>query len=69
MIFGSKRNEVTGGTKRLHNEDLYNLYRLTNIIRLALIGTEEMHTLLWWGELRVKNHLESLDVDWKLVTI
>jgi hypothetical protein len=25
-IFGSKRDEVTGGWRKLHNEDLHNLY-------------------------------------------
>jgi hypothetical protein len=66
-IFGSKRNEVTGDTKRLHKENLYNLYRSTDIIRRACMKTGEVHTRLWWGKLRVKDHLESLDVDWKIV--
>jgi hypothetical protein len=25
-IFGSKRDEVTGGWRKLHNEELHNLY-------------------------------------------
>jgi hypothetical protein len=25
-IFGPKRDEVTGGWRKLHNEELYNLY-------------------------------------------
>jgi hypothetical protein len=32
-IFGPKREEVTGGWSRLHNEELYNLYTSPNIIR------------------------------------
>jgi hypothetical protein len=31
-IFGSKRNEVTGKWRRLHNEELYALYSSPNII-------------------------------------
>jgi hypothetical protein len=33
-IFGPKGEEVVGGRKRLHNEDLHNLYASPNIIRL-----------------------------------
>ena len=32
-IYGSKRDEVTGEKRRLHNEELNYLYWLTNIIR------------------------------------
>jgi hypothetical protein len=33
-IFGPKREEVTGGWRRLRNEELHNLYASPNIIRL-----------------------------------
>jgi len=33
-IFGPKRQEVARGLKRLHNEDLHNMYAASNIIRL-----------------------------------
>jgi hypothetical protein len=33
-IFGPKRKEVVGGWRRLHNEELHNLYASTNIIRV-----------------------------------
>jgi hypothetical protein len=33
-IFGPKREEVTGGWRRLHNEELRNLYVSPNIIRV-----------------------------------
>jgi hypothetical protein len=32
-IFGPKRGDVTGGWKKLHNEELHNLYSSPNIIR------------------------------------
>jgi hypothetical protein len=32
-IFGTKREEVTGGWRRLNNEKLRNLYASPNIIR------------------------------------
>jgi hypothetical protein len=33
-IFGSKRDEVMGSLRKLHNEELYNLYPFPNIIRM-----------------------------------
>jgi hypothetical protein len=31
-IFGSEREEVAGGWRRLHNDELHNVYALPNII-------------------------------------
>jgi hypothetical protein len=33
-IFGSKREEVAGGWRTLHNEELHNLYASPNIVRV-----------------------------------
>jgi hypothetical protein len=33
-IFGSKRDEVKGEWRRLHNEELYDMYSTPNIVRL-----------------------------------
>jgi hypothetical protein len=33
-IFGLRREEVTGGCRKLHNEELHNLYSSSNIIRM-----------------------------------
>jgi hypothetical protein len=33
-IFGPKRDELTGGWRKLHNEELHNLYSSTSIIRM-----------------------------------
>jgi hypothetical protein len=33
-IFGRKRDKVTGDWRKLHNEELHNLYSLPNIIRI-----------------------------------
>jgi hypothetical protein len=33
-IFEPKRNEVTGGWRKLHNEELHNFYSSPNIIRM-----------------------------------
>jgi hypothetical protein len=58
-IFGPKREEVVGGWRRLHNEQLHNLYASQNIIRVIIssrMGWEghvartarrEIHTNFW----------------------
>jgi hypothetical protein len=33
-IFGPRRDEVTGDLRKLHNEELHNLYSSPNIIRM-----------------------------------
>jgi hypothetical protein len=33
-IFGLKREEVTGGWRKLHNEELHNLYSSPSVIRM-----------------------------------
>jgi hypothetical protein len=33
-IFGPKKDEVTGGWRRLHNKEVYALYSSPNVIRL-----------------------------------
>jgi hypothetical protein len=35
-IFGPKRDEVTGRWRKLHNEELHNLYSSSNIIRVII---------------------------------
>jgi hypothetical protein len=34
-IFGAKRDEMTGDWRKLHNEELHNLYSSSNIIRMV----------------------------------
>jgi len=34
-VFGPKRDEVTGEGRKLHNEDLNDLYSLSNIVRVV----------------------------------
>jgi hypothetical protein len=34
-VFGPKRDEVTGELRKLHNEELNDLYSLSNIVRVA----------------------------------
>jgi hypothetical protein len=55
-IFGPKRDEVTGGWRKLHNEELHNLYSSPNIIRMiksrwaghvARMGRRGIHIECW----------------------
>jgi hypothetical protein len=48
-IFGAKRDEVIGSWRKLHNEELHNLYCSPNIIRMIKLRLKawkrrEMHT-------------------------
>jgi hypothetical protein len=36
-IFGLKRDEVTGGWKKLHEEELHNLYSSPSIIKMIIL--------------------------------
>ena len=62
--FGSKRDEVAGERRKLHNEELSDLYSLPNTVRVVksrrmrwagmwrVWGRGELCTGLWWGNLR-----------------
>jgi hypothetical protein len=59
-IFEPKRDEVTGGWRKLHNEELHNLYSSQSIIRMiksrkmrwaghvARMERRRMHVGYWW---------------------
>jgi hypothetical protein len=37
IIFGTKREEVAGGWRRLHSEELHNLYTSPNVITYSMV--------------------------------
>jgi hypothetical protein len=65
-IFGPKTDGVTGGWRKLHNEELHNLYSLTSIIRLmksrrwvghvARMGRKGMLTGYCWESQKEGDH-------------
>jgi hypothetical protein len=60
-IFGPKGEEVAGGWRRLHNEELHNLYGSTNIVRVI------KSRMKWVGHaarMRERREMRK-NVDWK----
>ena len=74
-IFGSKRDDVTGEWRKLHNEELNDLYSSPNIVwvikslRMRRGGMQhigekgEAYTGFWCGNLRERDHLEDPGTD------
>jgi len=73
-IFVSKRDNITGECRRLHNEELNDLHSSPNIIwviksrRVTWVGYvacmgREVCTGFWWGNLGETDHLEDPGID------
>jgi hypothetical protein len=73
-IFEPKRGEVTGGWRKLHNEELHNLYTLPNIIRMIksrrmrraghVARMSGMHVGYWWESQKEKRLLGTQKRRW-----
>jgi hypothetical protein len=67
-IFGPKRDEVTSGWRKLHNEELHGLYcspsnvtvikarRMRWAGHVARMGEVRVHTTFWLGGLKGGDH-------------
>ena len=77
--FGSKRDEVTGKWRKLHNEELSDLYSLPNIVRVVksrrmrwaghvarMVEGREVHRVLV-RKPEGKNHWEGPDADGRII--
>ena len=78
-VFWPKRDEVTGEWRKLHIEELNDLYSSPNIIRLiksrrirwaghvARMGESTDYTGLWWGNVKERDHLGDPGVNGRII--
>jgi hypothetical protein len=78
-IFGPKRDEVAGGWRKLHNEELNNLYSLSSIIRMikstrmkwaghvTLMGEKRTACRISVGKPEERDHYEDLDIGGRII--
>jgi len=74
-IFGPRRDEVTGEWRRLHNEELNDLYCSPNLVlviksirmrwagHVARMGEERGYIGSWWGNRGEEDHWGDLSID------
>jgi hypothetical protein len=69
-ISGHEKNEITGDWRKLHNEELHDLYSLPDIIgnetekddtgkAYCTCGGEKVHIRFLWGNTKKKDNLED----------
>jgi len=78
-IFGPRSDEVTGEWRRLHNEELNELYTSPNILpviksrrmrwagHVARMDEERGYIESWWGNRSEGDHWEDLGVDGRII--
>jgi hypothetical protein len=78
-IFGPKKNEVTGGCRKLHDEDFHNLYSSPDIIMMtksrkirwavhvARMGRCETHAKFWSENMKGIDHSEDSDTNGRII--
>jgi hypothetical protein len=73
-IFGPKRDEVKGDLRKLHNEELLTHYCAGDKIEkirwaghVARMGRGEACTVLWWRNLRERDHRGDAGVDGRII--
>jgi hypothetical protein len=77
-ILGPKMDDVTGEWRKLHNEELHNLYLSSNIIRQIKLRRvrqgmwhaweKEKCTRLWWESPKEGDHSEDQGIGGKMAS-
>ena len=74
-----KRDEVKGEWRKLHHEELNDLYCSPSIVQViksrnmrwaghvARVGKGEMYIGFWWGNVRERDHFEDPGVDRRII--
>jgi hypothetical protein len=72
-IFRPKKEGVTGEWRKIHNEDLNDLYSSPNIVRVINSrgmngrGCSAYEEEERWGNMRVRDHLEDPGIDGRVI--
>jgi hypothetical protein len=80
-VLGPKRGDVTREWRKLHNEELNDLYSSHTIFRVITSRrmrlavnvarmrerTEDAYIGFWWGNLREREHLEEPGIDERII--
>ena len=74
-IFGPKMDEVIGELRKLHNEELNDMYSSPNIVRgdqfekgmSGAFNTYEVEKRFCWGNLRERDHMKDPGVGGRII--
>jgi len=78
-LFGPKKYEITEEWRKLHSEELNDVYLTSSIVRViksrrmrwagyvARMGGGEALTVFWWGNLVERDHLGDPGLDGRII--
>jgi hypothetical protein len=77
-IFGPKGGEMTGELRKLHNDELNDMYFTPNIDRMVKsrmrwagyvspMGDRRAYTGFWWRNLSERDHWGDPDIDGRII--